>query len=97
MNNFTSMVIAILEHVGVLTEEEARKLVKELHGSTLPDNYAGASRFVKDLFNKHEVATISSKVVSTAQLEKEVETLKAQVEGLKSVKPVEKKVVASIK
>ena len=62
MNNFTSIILAILEHVGVLTEDEAKKLIKEIHGTTLPDNYEAASKLVKDLFKTHEIKTISKKL-----------------------------------
>lgn len=65
MNNFVSIVIAILENAKILTSEEANKLVKELHGSTLPDNYESAVRFVKDLFNKHGIKDIESKLKTT--------------------------------
>ena len=65
MNNFTSMIVAILEHAGVLTFEEAEKLVKELHTATLPDNYKSASKFVKDLFEKHDVKQIATKSLTT--------------------------------
>ena len=61
MNNFTSLVIAVLEHVGVLTDTEARKLVKDLHTLTIPDDYDGASRVVGSLFDKHDVQTVADK------------------------------------
>lgn len=62
MNNFTSMMIAILEKVELLTETEAKALAKELNQSTLPDNYEAAALMVDELFKKLEIKTLSSKV-----------------------------------
>lgn len=64
MNNFVSVIVAILQHAKVLTEQEAEKLVKELHAATLPDNYEAASRLLKDIFDRHEIKTIEHKVVA---------------------------------
>ena len=62
MNNYVSLLIAVLEHLGTLTETEAKKLAKDLSGSTIPGTYDEASRMVKDLFNKYEVQSLSSKI-----------------------------------
>lgn len=61
MNNFTSMVLAILQHLELLTEDEAKKLAKELHGSTLPDTYEGASSLLKSIYEKHDIKTLGNK------------------------------------
>lgn len=87
MNNFTSMFVAVLEHLELLTEDEARKLIKELHEATLPDSYDAASRFLKDVYKKLDVQKLAAKVPSVSSLEKKVEDLEAEVEKLKSAKP----------
>lgn len=80
MNNFVSLVIALLEHAKVLTEAEAQKLVKELHSSTLPGTYEECSRLVKDLFAKHEISTIEKKLKSEVNtVEVDVRKAKAKV------------------
>ena len=61
MNNYISMVIAILEKAKLLTEDEAKKLAKELVSSTLPDTYEGCSRLVDDLFKKLDIETLEHK------------------------------------
>lgn len=62
MNNYISMVIAILEHSKVLTEDEAKKLSKELTESALPDNYKACSRLLKDIYDKLDIKTIEQKL-----------------------------------
>jgi hypothetical protein len=64
MNNFVALIMAILEHVGVVTETEARNLIKDLQYVTIPDNYEGASKVVKDLFEKHGVKDVATKVAA---------------------------------
>lgn len=73
MNNFTSIFVAILEHLELITKEDAKKLIKELHGTTLPDTYEGASNLVKTLFNKHDVkvkqdiSNLDARITSTVK------------------------------
>ena len=62
MNNFVSIFIAVLEHLKLLSEDEAKKLAKELHGTTLPDNYEAASRLLKDIYEKHEIKSATEKL-----------------------------------
>jgi hypothetical protein len=64
MNNFVSIIIAVLQHAKVFTEDEAEKLVKELHAATLPDNYKGAVKFIEDIFKKHDIQNIEQKLKS---------------------------------
>jgi hypothetical protein len=73
MNNFTSMVVAMLEHLKLLTEDEAKALAKELHGSILPDTYAGASQLLKEIYEKLDMKTLDQKV---ATLNKNVDSKK---------------------
>lgn len=90
MNNFTSMVIAILEHLELLNESEAKQLASKLHESTLPDNYSACSRLLKEIYADIDIKKLSHKV-SISKLESEVEDLKTEVRSLKAQKP--KKVV----
>jgi len=62
MNNFVSIIVALLEHTGLLTADEAQKIVKEIHGSTLPDNYESASRLIEKAVLKHKVTNLHQKV-----------------------------------
>lgn len=62
MNNFTSMFVAILEKIELISHEEAVKLVKELHTATIPDTYEGALKIVDELFKKHEIGALASRV-----------------------------------
>jgi hypothetical protein len=62
VNNFVSIIIALLEHTGLLTSEEANNLVKEIHSSTLPDNYESASRLIEKAVSKHKVTKLTDKV-----------------------------------
>lgn len=63
MDNFVALFCAILENAKVFTEDEAKKLTKDLQGITIPDSYTSASRLVKDLFEKHEIKNLEQKVV----------------------------------
>jgi polyhydroxyalkanoate synthesis regulator phasin len=55
MENYVSLFIATLQHLGHLTETEAKKLADELKNSTIPGSYEGASKLVKEIFDKLEV------------------------------------------
>lgn len=65
MNNFTSMVMAVLEKLEILTHTEAEALVKEIHSSTLPDNYSQCVDMVEKVFSKLEIKSIHAKVTPT--------------------------------
>jgi len=69
MNNFVSIIIALLEHTGLLTAEEAQNLVKEIHSSTLPDNYDSASRLIEKAVSKHKVSTLHEKVAEVKKVD----------------------------
>lgn len=86
MNNFTSMVIAILEKSEVLTEDEAKKLAKELHSATLPDNYQACALLLDNLFKELGIKSFTTKISLTKELEdvkKELADLTAKLEGVK--------------
>lgn len=65
MNNFTSTLVAIMEKLELLTNEEAKALVKELHTSTLPDTYDASARMMEDLFKKLKIKTATEKLAAT--------------------------------
>jgi len=76
VNNFVSILIAVLENTGVLSADEAAKLVKEIHSGTLPDNYEAASRMVKDIVSKHKISTVHEKVANKLNVIKNIDTKK---------------------
>lgn len=88
MNNYIGLVVALLEHQGLLTEDEARKLCRSIQEGTIPDNYEGCSRFVKTLYGDHGIGHFSSKLQTNDVLSEEVKTLRAEVEGLRPNKPI---------
>lgn len=55
MNNFVSMLIAVMAHLKLLTKDEAERLSKELHAITIPDSYEGVHALVEQAFKKAEV------------------------------------------
>lgn len=52
MENYISLLIALLENLGHFTEKEAEKLVEELKNTTLSAQYKGMSHTVKDILEK---------------------------------------------
>ena len=52
MNNFISLFLTTLVHIGVVTKDEAEKLNKELQQSTLPDDFESAYKMVEAVFEK---------------------------------------------
>lgn len=55
MNNFITLFLATLAHVGHLTKAEATRLNEELQSATLPDDFESAWQMVKDVFEKADV------------------------------------------
>jgi hypothetical protein len=64
MENYLSVILAIFEHLKLLTEDEAKKLLEDLRESTLPGGYESASKLVEDIFSKHEVQDVVLKLKS---------------------------------
>ena len=62
MNNFISLFLTTLVHIGVITKEEAEKLNKELQTSTLPDDFESAYNMVEAVFDR---AGVEKKKFST--------------------------------
>ena len=52
MENYITLFIATLEHLGQLTAKEAEKLDKELRNTTIPSTYKEAQYFIKGIFEK---------------------------------------------
>ena len=65
MNNFTSMILAVLEKLELLTHDEATELVKEIHSATLPDNYEQCVKVVENIFQKVKVESVHTKIAPT--------------------------------
>lgn len=65
MNNFVSMLIAVMAHLQLLTKDEAERLSKELHAITIPDSYEGVHALVDEAFKKAKVTV--KKDVSTLE------------------------------
>lgn len=52
MENYISLLIAILVELKQLDEVKAEKLDKELRNSTIPGTYNGARQAIEDVFKK---------------------------------------------
>ncbi len=52
MENYVSLFIATLEHLGQLTESEAKEFSKKLHNTTIPGTYDEASRVIGEIIKK---------------------------------------------
>lgn len=46
MENYVSLFVATLQHLGHLTEAEAKALSEKLHNTTIPGTYKEASRVI---------------------------------------------------
>jgi hypothetical protein len=55
MNNFITLFLSTLSHIGVITEDEGKKLNAELQTATLPDDFEAAYRMMADVFEKLEI------------------------------------------
>lgn len=62
MNNFVSVLLASIGHLGGLTKDEYLKLSKKLHSITLPDNPESAWRLVEDIFKELEIERLDTKL-----------------------------------
>lgn len=81
MDNYISLFLATLQHLGIVTENEAKKLAKELKGNGVPDKYEDVSPMVKNVFEKLDVKPLVDKLPSTTQLETDVAGLSTKVEN----------------
>lgn len=52
MNNFISLFLTVLVHIGVISKADAEKLNTELQQSTLPDDFESAYKMVESVFEK---------------------------------------------
>lgn len=52
MENYITLLVAILEHLELIKGKEAEKLEKELKNTTLPGTYKEARVFVEEVFEK---------------------------------------------
>jgi len=52
MNNFITLFLATLVHLGIVNKEEGEKLNKELQTATLPDDFEAAIHMLESLFEK---------------------------------------------
>lgn len=57
MNNFITLFLGSLAHIGVISKAEAEKLNKELQTETLPDDFEAAWQMLQKVFEKAEVET----------------------------------------
>lgn len=57
MNNFITLFLTTLVHIGLITKKEAEKLNTELQQSTLPDDFESAYQMVQKVFEKADVET----------------------------------------
>lgn len=62
MNNFISLFLTTLVHIGVISKAEAEKLNTELQTATLPDDFESAFKMVESVFEK---AGVEKKSFST--------------------------------
>lgn len=54
MENYITLFVATLEHLKLVTEQEAEKLDKQLRESTIPSTLREARQVVADVFEKIE-------------------------------------------
>lgn len=62
MGNYANVVIAMLQKLELLTEDEAKKLAEEFSTIMMPDNYTQALDKVEKIFAKHEIAPVKAKL-----------------------------------
>lgn len=62
MNNFTSMVIALLEHIKLISSADAEKLATEIHTATLPGTYKEARIVIGEIFKKLDLEDLPAHV-----------------------------------
>lgn len=55
MNNYITLVLNLMVHVGVLTKLEASKLDEELQSATIPSDFESGFQLVKKVFEDADV------------------------------------------
>ncbi len=55
MNNYITLFLATLVHLGQLTKDEAEKLDKELQTMNIPGEFESSFEMVKKVFEKAEI------------------------------------------
>lgn len=62
MENYISLMLAVLERAGILTYKEAEGLNKELRSSILPSTYHQASEMVGTLYDDKELKKLDERI-----------------------------------
>jgi hypothetical protein len=64
MDNYILLFLAMLEHLELLTKDEATKLAKELTAKGIPSTYVACQTMVKELYEMHKIKPLSKKIDS---------------------------------
>lgn len=62
MNNFVSVLLATIGHLGGLTKDEYLTLTKKIHSVTLPDNPEAAWTQVEEMFKDIDIKKLEEKL-----------------------------------
>jgi hypothetical protein len=55
MNNYITLFLGTLTHIGIITKDEAEKLDKKLQSETIPSDFESAYQMLKRVFEEAEV------------------------------------------
>lgn len=62
MDNYLTVILAAVAHLGALTKDEYTALCKKLRNTTLPAGEDAAWRFMEDIFKELDIEKLSSKL-----------------------------------